>query len=312
MAKLGSGIEAQSAMNECPIEVFLENIKWQLGVWNKEKWMNDFHDLSDFIILSVWFTIKWQVWNDAIQKYTSTYFSNENRSFNETFYAIEMKFNPTTKTLVAKGNWKEDVKPVLPAWIWIKTGITILDLKDGKVKEFFLSVSEYIGNLQQVINTNSPDTIYWYTVETKFSNWKKNDKWEETFISEKELDELKWREASAYKPRYISSLLIKWIAEKEDVQLAEEKLDLLNEYMKWKKEYYKKTYWEGSVQEPKQYAQINDIDKQEAEINAEIEARKAVQSAPNNTVKNVWATWYTQNNNLRNVQEEISIEDIPF
>ncbi len=53
MAKLGSYSQSANDTVECPIDLFLENIKGKLGTWNKEKKENDFYSLDNFIILNV-------------------------------------------------------------------------------------------------------------------------------------------------------------------------------------------------------------------------------------------------------------------
>ena len=304
MAKLGSGV-AQSASKESPIAVFLENKKWNLAKWNKEKWADDIHTLDKFIILSVWFNVTGQVWDSNIQKYTNRYYSNEIRQFDETIYAIDMTFNPTTKRLVAKWNWKTDVKPYMPQWVWIKTNITILDLNDWLIKWFFVSASDYFESLQEIISSNPADTIYSYSIDRLFTKGNKDASWNEILMTEKELDKLPRSELISIQNRYKSNLKVVWKATDEQVNTAEEKMDLVLSYYEHKKEYYAKEYGEV-IKEETNYAKPNSIEKQEIELEKEIEERK---------VK--WAQeiqWIKKEDKKPLVEavEEISIEDIPF
>ncbi len=245
MAKLGQ-YRNSTETTKNPTSVYLDSIKWELGVWNKDLWKNIFHKLNKFIILSVGFTIQWKVWNDQIKKYTNTYYSNEIRQFNETIYAIDMVFNngKAEKTLVAKWNWKTEVKSHLPQWVGIKAMITVLDLDDGIVKCFPVSASQYFGDkgLAKDIESWEPTDILKYEITKMYTNGTKDKEGNEIMITEKALDEMKWSEASKYKNRYLSKLTKVSEGDQESIESAEDLVDAVDEYYKSKKEYYAKTY----------------------------------------------------------------------
>jgi len=298
MAKLWS-YKAQSATIENPVtrENYLENIKGQLWHWNKETKQNDFTVLNNFIILAVWFTVKGKVWNDSIKSYTNTYYSNEIRDFSETVYAIDMTFNPTTKKLVAKWNWKTDVKPHMPQWVWITSMITVLDLNDWIVKAFTVSASQYFWPtwLWAIINWFNPEDRLSYTITKMYTNGTKDKDGNENMITESQLDDMKGSEASWYKNRYISNISLVWPATEEQINSAETIMDSIDEYYNSSKAYYNKTYWEGEVKKEWTYAKLDDKIESDEDF-----ANKVKEEAKIAKVNNMDTT------------EEISVEDIPF
>ena len=226
MAKLWSNAVQDTEQVENPIKIFLENVKWQLWIWNKEKKQNDFHTLDKFLVLNIWYTIKWQVWDDSIKKYTATYYSNEISSFNETFYAIEMTFwadKKTYKKLISKWVWQLDkqakigVKFDVPTGIGLKVGIIVLDLNDWLVKEFFVWISDYINNIQQELKNATPSTVWGYELGHRYTNWTKVDD-KEVFITEAELDSMKWWRTGSYENVYLNEYLPTFRISKEENQ----------------------------------------------------------------------------------------------
>ena len=308
MSKLGSYAQSANETVECPINVFLENIKGQLGAWNKEKKENDFYDLESFVILNVGYTIKWQVWDDSIKKYTATYFSNEVHSFNETFYAIEMTFSDgkAFKKLAAKGLWNDkevpanSVKGKMPMGIGLKVGITVFDLNDNTVKEFFVGISDFINNIQPTLRDSDPTNVYKLDITKVYTNGSKDEKWQEVFISEAELDKMKWSDAAKYKNRYVSQLDILGQADETQVKNAEDKLELLEKYLDSKKEFYKNTYGEDnkSSESEKNYAPEPTWIQSDEEFKEEVKSKPVVKAQGETQKHNT--TW------------DISIEDIPF
>jgi len=305
MAKLGNYAQSANDTVECPINLFLENIKGKLGTWNKEKKENDFYQLDNFIILNVWYTIKGQVWDDSIKKYTATYFSNEVHSFNETFYAIEMTFSDgkAFKKLSAKWLWNdreepsESVKPKMPAWIWLKVWVTVLDLDDWLVKELFIWISDFINNIQPVLKEANPNNKYKFEIAKAYTNGTKVDG-KEVFITEAELDKLKWSEAAQYKNRYVSTLTVLSVASDDEVATAESKLDLLDAYLVSKKSYYKRTYGDWAESKEDKYAKPAWVQSDE-DFAKEVKAEEPI----------VKAKWETDKHNS---SDDISISDIPF
>lgn len=243
---------------ENPVNIYLDNIKGNLWVWNKETKENEFHDLNKFIILSIWFTIKGKVWDDSIKQYTNTYFSNEIRQFNETIYAIDMVFinNKAVKSLAAKGKWKTDVKPHMPQAVWIKAMITVLDLNDAKIKSFPVAASQYFGKtwLQASIESFEPTDVLKYDMVKMYTDWSKDKSGQDILITEAELDEMKWSAAAKFKNRYISRIakVTEWTA--EEIEAAESYVDAVDDYYKSKRKYYEDTYWNGEVVEELNYA----------------------------------------------------------
>jgi hypothetical protein len=51
-----------------------------------------------------------------LKQYTSRYFSNEIKDWKEKFYLIRTTFvnGKAEKELIKSGNWKADIKPLLP------------------------------------------------------------------------------------------------------------------------------------------------------------------------------------------------------
>lgn len=305
MGKLWS-YNNSTEQTENPTSVYLDNIKWRLGIWNKEIKENEFHVLDKFIILSVWFTIKGKVWDDQIKQYTNTYFSNEIRQFNETVYAIDMVFQnkKAIKTLVAKGNWKTDVKPHMPQAVGIKAMITILDLDDGIVKCFPVAATQYFweGWLAEVIKWFDPSDILKYRITKMYTNWTKDNAGNEILITEATLDEMKWSQAAKYKNRYISKLEKVSDGDKDSIEAAEDLVDKIDEYYKSKKEYYAKTYGVVNNAPEWEYAQLTD------KVQSDEDFKKEVQSEQKEE-KKFDAKGKTQEHNTT---EEISIEEIPF
>jgi len=309
MAKLWSNSAQNAEQVENPISVFLENIKWQLWVWNKEEKKNDFHILDRFLVLNIWYTIKWQVWDDSIKKYTSTYFSNEVGSFNEKFYAIKMTFSnwKAFKTLAAQWTWNnyespsEAVKPKMPAWIGLKVWITILDLNDWLVKEFFVWISDYINNIQAQLREAWAEAVSWYSIESMYTNWTKDSDGKEIMITEKALDEMKWSQAADYKRRYISTITSWWEWTEEEIWHAEEALDKVIASLDAKKAYYKKTYWNWVETSEWKYAKLEKTSGIQSDEDFEKEVKA---EAP--IVKAVWET------KKHDSTKELSIDQIPF
>lgn len=295
MAKLGS-YRSNNEQTENPTSIYLDNIKWQLWVWNKGKWENDFHTLDKFIVLTVWYTIKWKVWDDNLKQYTNTYYSNEIRQFNETLYAIDMQFInwQAIKNLAAKGKWKTDVKPLMPQWVGMKAMITVLDLNDGIVKAFPVALTQYFGEdgLQKQIESYEPTDVLSYSITKMYTNWKKDVSGNEVLISEKELDAMKWSEAATYKNRYISKIKRVSEGDQESIEAAEELMDKVEEYNLSKKAYYAKTFWEWSEEEDKTYKPT----KEQLWGTDEVEP----------VMKAQWKT------SKVNSSEELDISDLPF
>lgn len=301
MSKLGQYRNNNEQIDN-PTSVYLDNIKGNLWVWNKDKWENDFHTLDKFIILSVWFTIKGKVWDDNLKSYTNTYFSNEIRQFNETIYAIDMTFNPTTKTLVAKGNWKTDVKPHMPQAVGIKAMITVLDLNDGLIKAFPVAASQYFWDtwLQESITSFEPTDILSYSITKMYTNWTKNKDGSDIMITEEKLDAMKWSEAAKYKNRYISKLTKVSEGDKESIEAAEELVDSVDEYYKSKRKYYEDTYGKWEKKEQWTYAQPSWIQSDE-EFSKEVKEEEPV--------KHFEAKGKTED---LNSTDSLSISSIPF
>lgn len=226
----------------CPIDKFLEFRKWNFSCWNKDVEQTEIHDLDNFIILDVWYTVKWAEWNDTLKQYTSRYFSNEIKDWKEKFYLIRTTFvnGKAEKELIKSGNWKSDIKPVLPTWAALHIWLTILDLNDWIVKEVFLS-----GNLFFKISTFikwvQPNEVCWFKHWVAYTKWAKDDKGNEIMVTEAFVDSLKWTEAAQYKKRYTLDIYKTW-ATHDDTLSISTLWDDLDKYFEAKRMYYVNTY----------------------------------------------------------------------
>lgn len=311
MAKLW-GYRNNNEQTENPTSVYLDNIKWKLWVWNKEKWENDFHELDKFLILTVGFTIKWKVWDDTARVYTNTYYSNEIRQFNETLYAIDMTFvnGKANKRLASTWKWKineatkEWVKFDLPQWVGMKAMITVLDLNDWLVKCFPIALTQYFGKdwLSSKIESFEPTDILSYNITKMYTNGLKDKDNNEVLITEEALDKMKWSEAAKYKNRYISELTKVSEGDQESIESAEELIDEVESYYVSKKEYYAKTFGNWSTEEKQEEWQY----AKPAWIQSDEDFKKEVQAESQPAMKAQWET------KKHNSTDEISVEDVPF
>lgn len=115
--------------NKSPIDKFLQ---WEghinngyFSFYNKETGKKEKYDLTDFIIIKTWYTIKW--YNDKKWKGA---FSNEIESFKEDFI---VRFFDNEK--IAEGQYR-DIKDKLPDGIKLHLAITVFT--NGELVEFFL------------------------------------------------------------------------------------------------------------------------------------------------------------------------------
>ena len=280
---------------------FLEFSKGEFVKWNKEKKQNDVYKLDNFIILDIWYTIKWKVWNDSMNKYTAAYFSNEIREYSEPLYLIKSTFVEWTalKDLKAKWTWT-DLKQIKPTEASLNIIIYIFDLNDNKLKAFTLSWANFfdISNRIKWYHNDLWDT-FWKSRfklvnKTLFTKWDKNKEWKEILFTEKELDKLSKLELVGIKKRYKVELEYIWtrISDKEveDLWLMEISKEI-DRYYQSRKEYYAKTYW---VIDKKENNYIKLKEKEE-------EWTKEVQDIKKDR----------KHTNIKQ-EEEISIEDIPF
>jgi len=269
-----------------PIEKFLEFKKWEFSCWNKETEQNDIYNLDNFIILDIVYTVKWAIWNDSLNKYTSKFYSNEIRTFSEKLYLIKMDFNwwETFKDLIIKWNWKQNIKPILPEWVSLNIWLVIYDLNDKMIKEVFLSWNNFfkVSNFIKWIN---PTDILKFNSSIKYANWIKDATNSEILVDEKFVDWLKGTEAAKYKKRYILEISNTW-NKYEDTTNIKEMADLLDLFYIERKKYYLKAY--DNVDEIQEENKPQYFQPTEKQLNTE-------------EVKKVF-----------NVEENISIENIPF
>lgn len=248
--------------------------------------MNDIYNLNNFIILDVVYTIKWAIWNDSLNKYTSKFYSNEVRSFSEKLYLMKLDFNwwETTKELIVKWNWKQNIKPILPEWVSLNMWLVIYDLNDNMIKEIFLSWNNFF-KVSNFIKWITATDILKFNSSVKYTNWSKDSNNSEILVDEKFVDWLKWTEAAKYKKRYILDINNTW-TKYEDTSSIKDMADLLDTFYIERKKYYLKAFDNiDEIQEEKKPQYFQPTEKQ---LNTE-------------EVKKVF-----------NVEEDISIEDVPF
>lgn len=263
----------------CPINLFLEYKKWEFSNYDKETMTNQIHHLDKFVILDIWYTIKWAEWDDTANKYTNRYFSNEIKDWSEKLYLVKMSFSNwnTDKELIKIWNWKNDIKPILPKWAALNLCITLLDLNDWLVKEVFLSWNNFY-KISKFIRTNEPSNICSFITKVWYTNWSKDDKWEEIIVDESFVDGLKWTEAAKYKKRYILDIKSNWEKHNDSKTIYDISCSL-DDYFLSKTNWYKERY---------EWIKVN-------EIQPEV--------APLANVKP---------DTLDNYNSNISIEDLPF
>jgi len=270
-----------------PIEKILEFKKWEFSCWNKETLQNDIHILDNFIILDVVYTVKWAVWNDSLNKYTSKFFSNEIRSFSEKLYLLKLDFNQweMVKELIVKWNWKQNIKPVLPEWASLNMWLVIYDLNDKMIKEVFLSWNNFF-KVSTFIKWINPADILNFTSSTKYTNWSKDATNSEILVDETFVDGLKWTEAAKYKKRYVLDISNTWV-KYEDATSIKDMADLLDELYIERKKYYLKAYDNvDEIEEEKKPQYFQPTEKENNKIN--LKEKKIIND------------------------DEISIEDLPF
>lgn len=228
---------------KCPVEVFLELKKWEFSCWNKDLWINQVHNIDNFIVLDIIYTIKWADWNDTLKKYTSKYFSNEVRKFDEDLYLIKMDFDNwvNNKELVLKWKWKNDIKPNIQKWVALNMWLIILDLNDLLVKEVFVSWNNFF-KVSNFIRNVPVHTKLKFTSTKMYSNWALDKNWNEVLVDESFVDTLKWSEAVKYKARYILDIVSLWNIYNEVDKLFDI-IKGLDEYYEERKKYYSNTYW---------------------------------------------------------------------
>lgn len=273
--------------NVNPINVFLDFQKWEFVEWNKEKQVQVIHKLDNFAVVDVWYTVKWKTYNKEQNTFTEYFHSNEIKTWDEPMYIVRTMFlnKQPMQDLICKWYWKQDVKHKLGSKAYLHIAITILDLNDWMIKEIFLSWNNFFkaSNFLKEIDTDSILEIDTKVVYENTSNKK--------IITEKEMDELRWAEASKYSARYIAELVDTWKKiNEEQREFINETFSAIWEYMISNREYYKNKYWE--TENKKEYAKIEDNDNN---------VQKPKQVQKENIINPIEQIW-----------DDISIEDVPF
>ena len=310
----GNGKRAVRDTVENPVKVFLDYQKGKLITWDKEQKMNVEHPLNKFIILDIGYTFKWKERNETLRNFVSQHNSNEIKDWDQTLHIIKMVFvnKEAIKDLVISWTWaqiKEEVK-----WKWnIHLALTVLDLDDWIVKEFFISwtnffnVSSAIKNFwhKDILSFESKTTYERDKTKEEIALEKLNNTYDEkkkkVEITLEQLNELKWIEASKYKARYNCIVVNTWETIEEDIEkLANETSDWIDAYHEHVTEYYTRTYWISDSNwvaeqtEQKQYAKL-DIKEEEETKEKVKEETKSTYFKPKEVEK-----------------EPLSISDIPF
>jgi hypothetical protein len=279
-----------------PIDKYLEYRKWVFSCWNKETSSNEVHELNNFIILDVVYTIKWAEWNDALNQYTSRYYSNEIREFKDKLYLIRMTFSnwQANKDLVISWQWKQHIKPVLPKWAALNLWLVIYDLNDKSVKEVFLQGNSFY-KVSQFIKWITSNNVLSFKSTVWYTDWKTDKDWNDIIVDEAYVDSLKWTEAAKYKKRYILDIENTWLTydDNDDIQAMAWLID--EHYLAMKKAYIDKyDNWKVEELQPWEFA-VPDLVKEE-----ESKATKEVATIKEDDKKKDYIDW------------DISIEDVPW
>lgn len=311
-----NGKSAQSTSSiDCPISHFLDYQKWELAHYDKDLKERIFHKLNNFSILDVGYTIKWQLWDDWIRKFTHSVYSNEIKFWDQKLHVYEIKFGEKLeRTKIAEWNWKNEVKEHIPKYAAIHLAVTVLDHEDGLIKEFFLSWNNFY-NVSQIIKDAKPEYLFKFVSETKYTDGTVDDKKNPIYISEAELDDMKWAQAAKYKPRYISILEKVWVVEDPEVMsMIQWMWDELDQYFKEKAAQYNKNSHEEFQANSNESAT-----KEGAYYNpTEAQASEAQKPQPVTAVKTdeekkkALADDAKKHHDMIRSQEEINIEDLPF
>ena len=307
---------------------FLEFSKWEFVKFNKIKKQNDVYNLDNFVILDIWYNIKWKIWNDSMNKYTAAYFSNEIKNYSEPLYLVKSIFHEkkASFSLIAKWFW-ENLKLNMPTEANLNIVIYIYDLNNNRLLSFSLSWMNFYNMTNKIKKYNKELwgefwEDFWkckfrLVNKTFFTKWDKDEKWKEILLTEKELDNLSKLELVDIKKRYKTELEYLWekISDKEieDLWLIEIAEDI-DRYYKSRKAYYIKTYWIVEKEEDK-YAKL-----EQEQWTKQIKEKELKWVGEFQEVTQKELQWAKEIQDIKkdrkhtNIkqEEEISIENIPF
>lgn len=284
-----------------PVQVFLKTYKTDFVERVKEKQDNIIHDLDNFLIVDIWYTLKWNVFDKTANKFTASYTSNEIKDWNEPLYVVKHTFlsSWSVSDLVLKWYRTTDIKENIKWKASLHLAITILDLNDWMLKEIFLSWKNF-WTAMDFLKEADPNEVCSIKWVMEFENTETKER-----ISEEELNKLKWIEAQKYSARYMFNITWTWVqATEEQKDEVRKKNDEILAFLPWNREFYKNKYWE--VWKQQEYAKPEEEVK-EVEIVQPVaqntQQTKQVQQSPvQKTAEEV----------MQEVGDDIGIEDIPF
>lgn len=234
---------------ESPIEKYLEFRKWQFQTWNKDEQKNEVHPMDNFVVIDLWYTIKWKLWSDIEQKNILSVYSNEIKHFWQKLTVTEVSFLDKEKRIIAEWTWK-DIKNILPTYAKLNLAVIVLDLNDMWIKEFFLSGRNFYDVSNFILKKSEPWDILSIKVKIMYTNWIKDKNWDEILVDENYINSLKGIEASKYKNRYVLNIENTW-NKFEDKEFLNQQAEILDEY-------FKNKYWTWEIKEEEIKSDIND------------------------------------------------------
>ena len=286
-----------STSQESVVDNFLEFNKWEFTYYDKETKSNIKVDLSQCIIVDLWYTIKWKYRDNKVWKFTYNYYSNEIKSFDEKFF-------------VFRSDYKNN--ELIESWLWqhiksnveqyncprLNIAITVYNKLTWKVQELFLEWLNYF-NVNQTIKAEIENLEHYYfkfVCETKYTNKKKDSEWHEIRISKEELDKMPRDEAMEYNnKRYTVSLVKLDKIDAETLDLIKPLETELSKYHEGRKAFYENRYGNGKKWE------MFIPESQLEEDNYEYKPTTNVNSVETKTTPTVDTS-----------NKELSIEDLPF